>query len=307
MKWCLKKIALWGKPVIILGYVETGRNLVDLLRQEWELGYYPIGICHYPRNPRRGTFEGVDHQQVFADAMHLARKRRVDTAIFALPYTRREQLAKLTSLASASSQHILIVPNLNGITNSAVVARNFAGTLALEVKYNLLNPWALWVKRIIDLCAAVIGGALILPLLLVLALLVYLESGGPVLYRDQRMGQNRSLFSCLKFRTMVPGAEVLLQRMLEEDGGLREEYSKHHKLHDDPRVTRIGRFLRKTSLDELPQLWNVLRAERSLVGPRPYLPRESKEIGRAQTEILRVPPQRLAVKLAHHVSEMNNA
>jgi Undecaprenyl-phosphate galactose phosphotransferase WbaP len=146
------------------------------------------------------------------------------------------------------------------------------------------------VKRVIDLLGTVIGGALILPLLATLALLVHLESGGPVFYRDRRMGRDGKLFSCLKFRTMVSDAETLLQRMLTEDDGMREEYFRYHKLRDDPRVTRVGRFLRKTSMDELPQLWNVLKGEMSLTGPRPYLPRESEEIGITQGEILRVPP-----------------
>jgi lipopolysaccharide/colanic/teichoic acid biosynthesis glycosyltransferase len=151
-----------------------------------------------------------------------------------------------------------------------VTARDFAGTLAVEIKYSLLNPWAQRAKRVLDLGAKVVGGALVLPLLLVIALLVYAESGRPIFYTDWRLGKDGVSFPCIKFRTMVLGAEAVLELMLAEDAGLREECVKYHKLRVDPRVTRIGRFLRRTSLDELPQLWNVLRGEMSLVGPRPY-------------------------------------
>ena len=289
-KWCMKKLGIWGKPVVVLSYKATGTDIVDSLKGDWDLGYDPVAVFDYRLDMSEGYFEEVEHQQTLSNVVDLSRQHGVDTAIFAMPFTRREQLAQLVNLASLNFRHVLVIPNLNGITNSAVLARNLAGTFAVEIKYNLLNPWALRTKRIIDLCATAVGGVLIFPLLLLLTLLVYMESGGPVFYKDRRMGQDGNLFSCVKFRTMVPEAETLLQRMLEEDEDMRREYFRYHKLRNDPRVTRIGGFLRKTSLDELPQLWNVLRGEMSLIGPRPYLPRESKEIGITQSDILRVPP-----------------
>ena len=301
-KTILKKVGMWGKPIIIFGSGQNGGNvreqLATLLQTNWELGYDPVVVldCRLPPPPSSPqasagrSIKDSTFEKTLTEVAELARRRGVNTAILAMPHIPREQLAEIIGLASVRFQHVMITPNLSGITNSAVVARDLAGIFTVEIKYNLLNPWALRVKRIVDLCATVIGGALMLPVLFVLALLVYIESGRPVIYNDQRMGRNGDLFSCAKFRTMVPDAETLLLRVLEEDTGLRQEYSKYHKLRDDPRVTRVGRFLRKTSLDELPQLWNVIRGEMSLVGPRPYLPRESKEIGVTQSEILRVPP-----------------
>jgi len=230
------------------------------------------------------------YKETIATAADLARTQGVNTAVFAMPHTRREQVAEIVNLASLTFQHVVVIATLSGATHSPVVPRNFGDTFTVEAKYNLLSVWALRAKRIIDLSATLVGGILILPLLFLLGLLLYLESGGPILYRAQRLGRDGGLFWCLKFRTMVPNAEILLQRMLQGDVGLRNEYAKYHKIQDDPRITRVGRYLRKTGLDELPQLWNVLRGEMSLVGPRPYLPRESDEIGATQSEILRVPP-----------------
>ena len=290
-RWVLKRIGWWGKPVVVLGYRKAGKEVAGLLKEEWELGYDPVAALDYrlDKTPAE-SLEGVGGQKEWAGVVDLAREHGVDTAIFAMPHTRREHLAELVSLASLSFRHVMVVPNLGGITNSAVAAKDLAGTFAVEIKYNLLDPWALRTKRALDVIATLVGGTLILPFLLVLALLIYLESGRPIFYKDERMGKDGKLFSCLKFRTMVSNAETLLQTMLEEDVDFREEYSKYHKLRDDPRVTRVGHFLRKTSLDELPQIWNVLRGGMSLVGPRPYLPRESQEIGLSQNEILRVPP-----------------
>ena len=290
VKSALNRSQLWGKPVVILGYQEPKTHLVDLLKENWQLGYNPVVVFDHRLAATEAQFQGISDQQALVGVSELSHQQDVDTVILAMPYASREQLVKLVSLTAIHFRHVLITPNLSGITNSAVIARNIAGTFAVEVKYNLLNPWSLRAKRMIDLCVAVVGGVLALPLFLVLTLLVYLESGRSVFYRDLRMGRDGRMFSCIKFRTMVTEAEVLLQRILEENEVSREEYSRYHKLRDDPRVTRIGRLLRKTSLDELPQIWNVIKGQMSLVGPRPYLPRESKEIGMAQSEILRVRP-----------------
>jgi undecaprenyl-phosphate galactose phosphotransferase len=129
-------------------------------------------------------------------------------------------------------------------------------------------------KRLFDLASAILAMAFALPLGLVIAALIKLDSKGPVLFAQDQLGQGERTIRPLKFRTMHPGAEAILARILAEGGPLAEEYRAYHKLKEDPRVTRVGRILRKTSLDELPQLLNVLRGEMSLVGPRPYLPRE---------------------------------
>jgi Undecaprenyl-phosphate galactose phosphotransferase WbaP len=289
VKWWMMKARVWGKPVVILSSGQPGGRVATLLTQEWGLGYRPVAVFGGHLAPAKSRFEATPDEESLAEAMLVSQRHGVDTLIIAMPYTRRKHLVKIVDWAGLGFRHVTVIPNLGGITNSATVARNFAGVFGVEINYNLLNPSVRRAKRALDIAATVVGGVLILPLFLALCLLVWLESGGPVFYKAQRMGRDGKLFSCVKFRTMVPDAESVLQRMLE-DPELRKEYLEFHKLREDPRVTRVGRILRKTSLDELPQLWNVLRGDMSLVGPRPYLPRESGEIGVAQSHILRVYP-----------------
>jgi lipopolysaccharide/colanic/teichoic acid biosynthesis glycosyltransferase len=141
-----------------------------------------------------------------------------------------------------------------------------------------------------DLALTVVGGLCILPVLALLALLIRLDSKGPVLYPQDRLGRDGRRFRAMKFRTMHGDGEARLQAVLEADPRLRAEYREFHKLSDDPRVTRVGRVLRKYSLDELPQLWNVLMGQMSLVGPRPYLERELPQMDRREAIILKALP-----------------
>ena len=144
-------------------------------------------------------------------------------------------------------------------------------------------------KRAFDIVGALLIGALFSPFILAVVIIIRL-GGMPVLFRHKRIGCNGKIFNCLKFRTMVPNAEQVLRNLLRAHPELRDEWTENHKLRDDPRVTPIGRFLRRTSLDELPQLWNVLRGEMSLVGPRPIVRAELLRYGRQASTYLSVRP-----------------
>jgi Undecaprenyl-phosphate galactose phosphotransferase WbaP len=168
--------------------------------------------------------------------------------------------------------------------------RDVSRLLALELRKHLLMTGPRTVKRTLDVLLSsllLVTGA---PLLAAIAAAIKLESRGPALYRQSRVGLGSGSFQVWKFRSMRPDADHVLSRYLEENPQLREEWERDHKLRNDPRITRVGRFLRKTSLDELPQLFNVLRGEMSLVGPRPIVSGEIQKYGRSFTLYRQVIP-----------------
>jgi Undecaprenyl-phosphate galactose phosphotransferase WbaP len=290
MKAALKRAGVWGKPVVVIGAGEAGGRLLKTLREEWRLGFRPAAVFDNRLVPAGGALEGVPYGGNLEDAMSMARKHKLDTAIFAMPHTRREELAPLVSRASVSFRHVMVIPNLGGITNSAVVARNFAGTFGVEIKHNLLDPWARRTKRALDLFGVVVGGLMISPILLAITLLIKLDSPGPALFVQKRPGRNGDMFRIFKFRTMYSDAEQRFEQLVFGNPLLAGEFERHGKLRDDPRVTRVGKWLRKLSLDELPQLWNVLKGDMSLVGPRPYLVSQVAQIKGSGMVIPQVAP-----------------
>jgi Undecaprenyl-phosphate galactose phosphotransferase WbaP len=290
VKRALMKVGWWGKAVVVLGAREAGVDMLNVLQKEWQLGFKPVGVLGNQAVPAGEALEGVSYREALAEAVAMAGEYGVDTVVFAMPDTPREYLIKLVNLASTSFRYVIVMPDLGGVTNSAVTARNFAGNFALEIKHTLLFPWARRVKRALDLLCTVAGGLLISPLLIAITILIKLDSPGPAFYGHRRLGAGGKHFRCWKFRTMHTNAEQLLDRFFQNQPNLRAEWEQNFKLRDDPRVTRIGGFLRKTSLDELPQLWNVLRGEMSLVGPRPIVDAEIPKYGTVYEMYRRIRP-----------------
>ena len=187
---------------------------------------------------------------------------------------------------------ILIIPDLYGIPLLGVEMDYFFNEqlMIIKIKNRLKNPFYRAMKRLFDLIVGSMLLILSLPVMLVLAVLIKFDSKGQIIYRHRRIGYKGREFDCLKFRTMVDGADKKLDEILNDNPELREEWDKYKKLPDDPRVTKFGRVLRQMSLDELPQLINVIKGDMSLVGPRPVLYEELKLFEEGSDYYLEVKP-----------------
>ncbi len=290
VKALMMRYGLWGKPVVVLGGHEAGAQIVNILQKEWQLGFRPVGFFYNRTSATEGASESEPYLGTLGAAVAMADEYGVDTAIFTMQDTEPAHLVKLVEQASTSFRYVMVMPNLGGITNAAVIARDFAGHFGVEIKHNLLFPWYRMAKRLLDLFGVGVGALLIGPLLLIIAVVTKLDSPGPAFFVQERPGLGGKMFKIVKFRTMHTDAEQRLEELWLQNPSSSEEFKKHGKMKNDPRVTRVGRFLRKTSLDELPQLWNVLKGEMSLVGPRPYLTSQASQICGTETLISRVPP-----------------
>jgi exopolysaccharide biosynthesis polyprenyl glycosylphosphotransferase len=241
----------------------------------------------------RGMFAEVEGIPVVGDlalAPLLAKRLKIPYAVIAMPSAGSEKMLRITESLGGYFSHILLIPDLFGFATLGVPAKDVGGVLGIEVRQQLLLPMPRFVKRCMDVGFTFLGSLLILPLLVMIALLIKIDSRGPVFYSQTRLGKNRHRFLALKFRTMHGDGEERLKDVLVADPKLRAEYEEFHKLTNDPRVTRVGRLLRRYSLDELPQIWNVLKGDMSLVGPRPYLEREIPDMQQREAIILRATP-----------------
>jgi Undecaprenyl-phosphate galactose phosphotransferase WbaP len=266
----------WGYPTVVFGDKANAEALIKNLVMEPALGLKPIG------------FFAPDAWRSVHGVPALAEREldRMAHAIHGPAYAvlvssgaTREQMDALIRAYRRYFSHILVIPNFSGFSCLWVNPRNLGGMLGLEICQQVFLPSRQLMKRVIDLLLTIAIGIAFAPILLLVALAIRLDSPGPILYGQRRIGRGGREFRAWKFRSMVENADEILRVYLDEYPELRAEWDATHKLKHDPRVTNLGRFLRRTSLDELPQLWNVLAGEMSLVGPRPIVRDEIRHYG----------------------------
>ncbi|MDQ3461344.1 MAG: undecaprenyl-phosphate galactose phosphotransferase WbaP [Deinococcota bacterium] len=290
MKRLLHRAGLWGRPVVILGAGATGQRIARALQRRPLEGLMPVALFDDDDDKQGTVMAGLRVRGRLDDANAYAEAADVNHAIVAIPRVSRAVLSDLIGRKGRAFRQVQFVPDLAGLPATDVYASSLDEGLALEVRNGLHSERNRLVKRVLDLVLGALALLFSLPLLVLLYLWVRSDSPGPAFHQSERLGQDGRVFRCLKFRTMFTDAEARLTELLTADPGLRGEYERFHKLEGDPRITRAGRFLRRYSLDELPQLANVLAGEMSLVGPRPYLAREYPDMNGYGETILEAKP-----------------
>ena len=287
----LIKLNVLAIPVLLVGAGKTA-ELIDIHFSNMPLAMYKI-VGFVDDNPKSSVLANkYKCLGRFSDAEVVIKKYNIPNVLVCAPGLESRKLVTLINKLQILVEKVTFVPELFGIPAANIQARGLMNeqTLILEVKNNLAQRRNRLFKRIFDIIATVIGGILILPVIAIVAILIYLDSPGPIVFGHKRVGQGGKEFPCYKFRSMVPNAQEALEIYLKENPEAREEWERDFKLKDDPRVTKIGKFLRKTSLDELPQLWNVLIGDMSLVGPRPIVRAEVEKYGEYINDFYLVPP-----------------
>jgi undecaprenyl-phosphate galactose phosphotransferase len=291
-KKLLYKIGIWKEKVLVIGAGNAGRQIVEGFEREKHMGYDVVGFLDDDEQKIGKTINGKKVFGSISEFPKFIKEMAINTAIIAIPSLPPPQLSLLTANVQKTIANTMVIPDLKGIAllNTDLLHLFREELFLMNIRNNLKSLPNKLMKKFFDITISILTLPLLLLAIGIIGAIIRLESPGPAIYAHERIGKGGRLFRCYKFRTMQKDAEEKLKEILEADDEIRNEWLNNWKLKDDPRITRIGWFLRKTSLDELPQIFNVLKGEMSLVGPRPYLPREKDSIGENQQIICSANP-----------------
>ena len=271
------RLGLWGEPALIIGDAYKAQKLANYFLVNLHLGILPVTHLN-----DKQLVHTMDHVicplKPLCGINFISRNFSIKTALVLM-----NEVESAHDLAEkyrfAFQRVILIRDQKESFALTSLQTLDFLNIIGLQVKNDLLSGSSQAVKRIVDIFGAFLGLLIFSPLMAMVAIFIKLGSRGTVFYRQPRVGRNGAVFQLLKFRTMHYNAGQIFKEALENDIRLQNEWTLYQKLQHDPRVTRIGGFLRRFSIDELPQLWNVLVGDMSLVGPRPFMLDQRKLYG----------------------------
>ena len=287
----LKRKNIFYEPIILIGAGLTAEKVIKFWREDLGYRYKVVGLIDdHPVSetlPKDFPILGG-----LKNARSLIRAAKVKTVVIAAPGLDKERLQELIGKIQPHVKNISFVPDLIGTPMSSVeLSLLFSEKiLMLNLRNNLASRSNRIIKRTFDLICTIFGGLLISPILLGIAIAVAIDNRGRIIFAHKRVGRAGKKFPCYKFQTMQPWSDEKFKKYLADNPEAKREWDESFKLTNDPRVTKLGSFLRRTSLDELPQLLNVIRGEMSLVGPRPIVQAEVSRYGKNIREYYMVLP-----------------
>lgn len=271
MRWVLRILRQRGIGVdraIVVGGGEIGRAIMRNVLAQPDLGYHIEGFVD--DDPNKGAIGNFQLLGGTDQLPRLLRERAIDEVLVTLPWHARDKIVRIIEMAETAGARVKIVPDLFQLSLSQIAVDAVGGIPLIGVKETSFSYGALAIKRAMDVLFSVALFLIVLIPMALIALCIKLTSPGPIIFAQYRVGRGGKIFTAYKFRTMRQGADDEKKDLLH----LNEASGPLFKIRNDPRITAFGKFLRRTSLDELPQFWNVLNGDMSLVGPRPPLPNE---------------------------------
>lgn len=295
------------KRLLIIGVGNTARELTHVIKENNFTMYNLLG--YISANSLEGVNQSirVEEEKILGNCCDIERvieENQINEVIIALPLADNKQMSEIINKLDGKVNKIKFTPELNGTYTFNSQVENYDGLMIISANINFVKGFSRVLKRIIDIIVSFLGVLFLIPL----TILIWLKTDKQerkerLFFTQERIGRNGEKIIIYKYRSMVTGADQILEKMMKEDPEIREEYERNKKLKNDPRVTKIGEFLRRTSLDEFPQFINVLKGEMSFVGPRPYLPREKKDMGIYYEKIVKSKPGITGMWQTHGRSE----
>jgi exopolysaccharide biosynthesis polyprenyl glycosylphosphotransferase len=282
----LRQRGLGVSRVLIVGAGDVGRMVIRTVMAQPEFGYRIVALVDDHVEPSSLTIGPVPTVEGTQRLPEIIAEKNIDEVIVTLPWTDHLRILNIFQLCESLGVRARTVPDLFQLSLNRVDVEDLGGVPVIGLKAASIRGANLIVKRSMDVTLGSLMLLILSPLMIISALAIKLDSPGPIIFRQKRVGARGQEFVVFKFRSMREGADEEKERLLD----LNEMNGPLFKIRDDPRMTRLGRFLRRSSLDELPQLFNVLRGEMSMVGPRPHTSAEVEQYQNWQRQVLEAPP-----------------
>lgn len=274
------RLGLWGEPVVVFSRKERMGTIVRYFRERGRLGFLPVlGVTELTNNPSPSPINLLDVDDfIHLPDEHFAQKD-IHTALVGTRILSDLSELNINRDLFRKFKRLVFISDMDWLEGASISLHDFESMLGMEAQQNLLTPLDVIVKRASDILLSILLGLVALPISFLTALWIRFDSPGPIFYSQERLGKGSRKIAIHKFRSMRVNADQVLAETLANNPQARLEWEQTQKLKDDPRLTRVGKWLRKFSIDELPQMVNVLKGEMSLVGPRPIVEAEVHHYG----------------------------